>query len=164
MKTLFVMRHAKSSWNEPELNDFDRPLIEQGEKRTWKIVDFLLKKQVKIDLILSSPAVRALETAKIIANGLNMPEQSLRIEKSIYLAEAEQLQDLFYELPALMDHLMIVGHNVGITNFINEYLEKKLEPVPTSAVVCINFDTDDWSQISAGNATLRFLVYPKMLG
>jgi phosphohistidine phosphatase len=157
------MRHAKSSWGEPELADFDRPLIEKGEMRTQKIVDFLLKKEVSIDLILSSPTVRALETAKIIARGLNLPGESLRLEKSIYDAETSHLHDLFYDLPEFVNHLMIIGHNPTVTRFSNEFIEKKMDSMPTSAVVCINFDTDDWCQINPGNAKLKFLIYPKMI-
>jgi phosphohistidine phosphatase len=163
MKTLYVMRHAKSSWGEPELADFDRPLIEKGEMRTKKIVDFLLKKEVNIDMILSSPAVRALETAKIIARGLKLPEENLRFDKSIYEAETSQLHDLFLDLPAFVNHLMIIGHNPTVTYFSNEFMEKKIDSMPTSAIVCINFDTDDWTQITPGNAKLKFLIYPKMI-
>ena len=164
MKTLYVMRHAKSAWGEPGQDDFDRPLLEKGKKRTKTVIDFLLKKEVKLDMILSSPAVRALETAKIMAHGLNLPDDHLRLEKSIYAAEADRLTDLFYDLPSFVNKLMIIGHNPGVTNFINEYIRKKIDPIPTSGIACITFDTDEWTEIAASNAKMKFVIFPKMLG
>ena len=73
MKTLYLVRHAKSSWEEPGVSDADRPLIPKGLKKTQLIVDFLLKRETKIDLMISSPAVRAYETAKLVAAGLDYP-------------------------------------------------------------------------------------------
>jgi phosphohistidine phosphatase len=163
MKTLYVMRHAKSSWGEPGLDDFDRVLLEKGKKRTKNIIDFLLKKEVKVDLIISSPAVRALETARIMARGLNLPDESLRLEKTIYNSEPDQFYDLFYELPSSVNQLMIIGHNPTVTDFINDFLARKIDPLSTSAIACIAFDTEEWTKITAGNGTLKFIVYPKML-
>ena len=163
MKTLYIMRHAKSSWGEPGMEDFDRPLLEKGKKRTRTIIDFLLKKDARVDLIIASPAVRALETAKIMIHGLRVEEEQLRIEKSLYAAEKERYYDIFYDLPASVDNLMIIGHNPAISNFINDFLDEKTDPVPTSGIACFEFNTDDWTQISTADNRVVFLMYPKML-
>jgi len=164
MKTLYVMRHAKSSWGEPGLDDFDRPLLEKGKKRTKDVIDFLLKKKVTPGLILSSPAVRAIETARIMAFGLNIPQESIREEKLIYTSESERLEDLFYDLPGSIDSLMLIGHNPAMTNFVNNFIEQKIDVLPTSGVVGLEFDTDDWSGIISKKPVLKFMIFPKMLG
>jgi phosphohistidine phosphatase len=163
MKTLYIMRHAKSAWGEPGLEDFNRPLLEKGKKRTKTIIDYLLSKQVKPELIISSPAVRALETAHIMAHGLGLNKNDIRFEKSIYTADTEQLEDLFYDLPASLSHLMIVGHNPAVTNFVNDFLENKIDALPTSAVVAIEFNTKKWDDYKKSNHSVKFIIFPKML-
>jgi phosphohistidine phosphatase len=164
MKTLFVMRHAKSSWGEPGLDDFDRPLLEKGKKRTKNIIDFLLKKKVTLDMILTSPAVRAIETARIMAHALNLPSESIKEEKKIYTADAAQLEDLFYDLPKSVDNLLLIGHNPTMTSFANNFLEQKIDFMPTSAIVGLEFNIDDWSEIGVHKPELKFIIFPKMLG
>lgn len=158
------MRHAKSSWGEPGLDDFDRPLLEKGKKRTKNIIDFLLTKKVSLDMILSSPAVRAIETAKILAHGLNLPLENIREEKKIYTADAEQLEDLFFDLPKSVNNLMLVGHNPTMTHFANTFIEQKIDFMPTSAIVGLEFDLDDWADFRSSKPTLKFMIFPKMLG
>ncbi len=164
MKTLFVMRHAKSALGSPDQTDLDRPLLEKGKKRTKHIIDYLLKKQVKVDLLLTSPAVRSNETAIIMAHGLNIPESNMREEKLIYSADSDRLFDLFYDLPSSVNKLMIIGHNPAVTNFVNIYLDEKIDALPTSGVVCLSFETDDWTQIASCMVRVDFIVFPKMLG
>jgi phosphohistidine phosphatase len=164
MKTLYLMRHAKSSWGEPGLDDFDRPLLEKGKKRTKNIIDFLLTKKVSLDMILSSPAVRAIETAKIMAHGLSLPLENIREEKKIYTADAEQLEDLFFDLPKSVNNLMLVGHNPTMTYFANTFIEQKIDFMPTSAIVGLEFDLDDWGDLRSSIPTLKFMIFPKMLG
>jgi len=164
MKTLLIMRHAKSAWGSPDLADLDRPLLEKGKKRTKHIIDYLLKKQVKVDLLLTSPAVRSMETAIIMAHGLTIPESDIREEKLIYSADCDRLFDLFYDLPLPVNNLMIIGHNPTVTNFVNIYLDEKIDVLPTSGLVCLAFETDDWTQIASCMVRVEFIVFPKMLG
>jgi len=164
MKTVYVMRHAKSSWGEPGLDDFDRPLLEKGKKRTRTIIEYLLQKGIKPGLIVSSPAVRASETAQILAHGLSIDKESLRFDKSIYTSDAERLEDIFYDLPKQVDSLMLIGHNPAVTNFVNPYLENKIDALPTSAVVAIQFNTNEWEKVFDSVAVVLFIIFPKMLG
>ncbi|NVO21583.1 MAG: histidine phosphatase family protein [Bacteroidetes bacterium] len=163
MKTLYIMRHAKSSWGEPGMDDFDRPLLEKGKKRTRTIIDYLLKKETKIDLILSSPALRALDTAWIMAHGLSLKEEDVRVEKSIYTSDKDKFYDLFYDLPSGIKSLMIIGHNPAVTNLVNDFLQDKIDPMSTSGIACLEYNVKDWTEIAAANSKLKFLIYPKML-
>lgn len=163
MKTLYLMRHAKSSWGEPGLDDFDRPLLEKGKKRTKIIIDFLLNKGVTLDMILSSPAVRAIDTARIIAHGLKVPVENISEVKKIYTADTGQLEDLFFDLPKSVDNLLLIGHNPTMTSFANTFLEQKIDFMPTSAVVGLEFGINDWSEIGLHKPELKFVIFPKML-
>lgn len=163
MKTLYIVRHAKSSWEHPELADIRRPILEKGKKRTKRIIDDLLRRETVVDLIISSPAVRAVETAYIIGNALRHGENEIQTDSLLYYTDADRLFNLFFDLPSGVDALMIVGHNPTLTNFANHFLEKKIDSIPTSGTVCLDFDTDKWEDIDAMNSKLRFFITPKML-
>ena len=98
MKTLYIVRHAKSSWDHPGLEDHQRPLLEKGKKRTRYIIDYLLKNESKPGIIISSHAVRAHETAKIIANAFNYPENEIVISKNLYFCDLDSCYNLFFDL------------------------------------------------------------------
>lgn len=163
MKTLYIVRHAKSSWKFPELSDEERPLLEKGKKRTRKIIDFLQKKEVQPDLIISSHAERALETARIIAHGLNYPADDIHISRQVYHANADKLYDQFFDLRDSVNSLMIVGHNPSLTNFANFFLEDKIEWLPTSGVVSIHFDTTSWVELPMASWKSNFVIFPRDL-
>ncbi|MBK7174725.1 MAG: histidine phosphatase family protein [Bacteroidales bacterium] len=164
MKTLFVMRHAKSAWGEPGLNDFDRPILEKGKKRTQNVIHYLMKKKVNPDLVFSSPALRAMETAILMVNGLELNKQTLRVEKSIYTSDADQLEDLFLEVPRSVSEVLLIGHNPAVTDFVNKFLDESIEYMPTSGVVSLTFNINEWDEIIKSRPKLNFIVFPKMLG
>jgi len=161
MKTLYLIRHAKSSWNFPDLADDQRPLLEKGKKRAKKVVDYLLDKDIKVDYIISSHAVRALETAKIIAHALHYPLNEIKVEHLIYHANPDKLFDQFYDIPEKCESLMLVGHNPTFTSFANCFLDDKIDWLPTSGVVSISFDTDRWEDVVNVKCKTNFVVYPK---
>lgn len=163
MKTLFLMRHAKSSWKHAELNDLDRPLLEKGLKRTRTIIEYFLNNDVKIELIICSHALRSADTARIIARAFNVGENNFRIEKGVYTADADLLADQLYDLPESVSNVMIVGHNPAITNLANKFLNEKTDYLPTSGVVAVDFDTNDWDELLSVDFTTRFTIFPKML-
>ena len=163
MKTLYIVRHAKSSWNFPELSDEERPLLEKGKKRTRKIINFLQEKDVSVDLIISSHATRALETARIIAHGIGYTVDNIRISQQVYYASADQLYDQFFDLSDDIQSLMIVGHNPAFTNFANHFLDKKIDWLPTSGVVSVTFDTNIWVNLPLAKRKMNFIIYPKQL-
>lgn len=163
MKTLYIVRHAKSSWDSLDLPDEQRPLLEKGKKRTKKVIDFLHEKNIKVDYMISSHAVRALETAKILAHALNYPKESIRIEKSIYYGNADSILDQFFDLPAHAESLLIVGHNPALTDFVNLFLSKPIDNLPTSGVVSFSFDTVHWEEIRTAKRKTNFTLFPKEL-
>jgi len=163
MKTLYLIRHAKSSWETPGQSDTDRQLVPKGIKKTKKIVDFLLKRNISIDLMLSSQAVRAYETAKIVAVGLNYPVEKIKIDRKIYDGYYDRILDLIYGTSNEVNSLMIFGHNPTITQLANLFLHPGIEDMPTSAVVCISFTTERWEQIPTSEAKQEFVIFPKML-
>ena len=163
MNTLYLVRHAKATLENRMERDIDRQLLEKGLKRTRHIIDFLTKRKTTVDLIVSSPAVRAYETARVLAHALNFPQINIKIERLLYEGDAEKIGDLFYDLPQNKDSLMIVGHNPSITNFANIFLPEPIDYLPTSGVVGIQFDTNSWDEIWQAEKISNFVITPKML-
>lgn len=163
MKTVYIVRHAKSSWDISGIPDEERPLLEKGKKRTKKIIDFLHRQDISVDYIISSHAVRALETAKILAHALNYPKDNIKVDPHIYFANGNSIFNQFYDLPDQYNSVMIVGHNPALTDLVNHYLRPKIDNLPTSGVVSITFDTDQWERIHLANHTINFVVFPKEL-
>lgn len=159
MKTLYIARHAKSSWDFPLLSDEERPLMEKGKKNTIKAAEFLLQKQVKIDVIISSHAVRALETAKIFAQVLQYPQDQIIIAEQVYHASGEDLTDVLFELDDRYTSAMIVGHNPTMTDYLNRFLKQPVENFKTSGVACISFDTDQWAKIPLAKHKVNFITF-----
>lgn len=162
MKTLYLMRHAKSSWKHAELNDLERPLLEKGLKRTRLVIEYLQEKNTNIELIITSNAVRAVDTARIIAHAFKVDESNFRIEKGVYMADNDSLFDQLFDLPEKVTQVMMIGHNPSITNFANTFMDEKIDYLPTSGVVAIRFDTDQWEKLPLANHKLGFIVYPRM--
>jgi phosphohistidine phosphatase len=163
MKTLYLIRHAKAAWDMPGVSDADRPLIPKGVKRTQLILGYLKDRNTSIDLIISSPAVRAYETAKIIAAGLDYPENKIKTDRKIYDGYYDRILDIIYGAANNIDSIMIFGHNPTITHLANLFLHPGIEIMPTSCVACISFATDKWEQIPSMEPKNEFVVFPKML-
>jgi len=163
MKKLYLVRHAKSSWEEPGVTDFDRPLLEIGITKTKKVIRYLKEHKVKIDLMISSPAERAVRTAALIAKGIGYPEEKIRLERKIYDGYYDRILDLIYAVPNQVDSLMIFGHNPTITHLSNLFLHPGIEPLPTTGIVCISFDTDKWESIPLVEPVREFVVFPRQL-
>ena len=163
MKTLYVVRHAKASMKDPSIADRERPLLEKGKKRTKRIIDFLKLHRVKPDVILSSSAKRAVETAEYISRGLSCPDDIIQKLAYFYDIDERGLINEFMDFPDKYDSVMIVGHNPAITNFINNFSKKKMDSLPTSGVVCIKFNMDSWDEIESARHTIEFVIYPAIL-
>ncbi|NTV82928.1 MAG: hypothetical protein HGA23_01330 [Bacteroidales bacterium] len=163
MKTIYIVRHAKSSWDQVDTPDEQRPLMEKGKKRTKKVIDFLHHNKVEVDYIISSHAVRALETARILAHALKYPKENIKIDKHVYFASGSSLIDQFFDLPERFNSVMIVGHNPSLTDFSNQFLATPIDNLPTSGVVSISFDTDKWEKIPLAARKTNFVLIPKEL-
>jgi len=163
MKTIILVRHAKSSWEDFRLPDHDRPLLDMGVRRTALIADYLAGKGIAVDLFLSSTAARAYDTAKIIAEKLNYPESKIVTNENLYHGSANDIFSELYGLPDDIKAVMVFGHNPSFTYFVNHYLSPTIENLPTSGTVGISFETDKWEEIDSSKFHVNFMVTPKML-
>jgi phosphohistidine phosphatase len=160
MKTLFLIRHAKSSWDDTSLADRDRPLNDRGRRDAPKMGERLAKRDVSPDLILSSPAVRALETAEIIAKKLDYRRKDIVVDDRLYAVAADDLLDVIHKLDDKLRRVMLFGHNPELTELAHR-LSGKISHLPTCAVAEFRFDAKLWSKIGKVKPTKVALDYPK---
>ncbi len=162
MKTLYIVRHAKSSWKDAELKDFERPLKRKGVQDAFLIAEKLSELNVAPQHVLSSPAVRAYETAKIFCNTLSFSKENIETNSSIYNAALEELQTILLNIDNKLDAVILFGHDPGLTNFVAYLTKQSYEKIPTSGVVAIQFETDQWNIIKEHSGKITFFIYPKM--
>jgi phosphohistidine phosphatase len=148
MKTLFLVRHAKSSWDDPALADKDRPLNDRGKRDAPKMGERLAKAGAKPDLILSSPAKRALTTAEIIARKLGYKRKNIVVDDRLYAVESEVLLEVIRRLDDGAECVMLFGHNPELTELAHR-LSSKISHMPTCAVAELTFDVKSWKRIGA---------------
>jgi len=160
MKTLILVRHGKSSW-EYNVSDKDRPLMERGVKDVIKVVKEFQKNSVQIDAAYSSPANRALHTAMIFLRTINFPYTNFEVSSDLYDFSGEDVYRFITGLNNDKDTVIIFGHNEAFTHIANSLGSRSIDNVPTSGLVHLRFDTNDWSAVTAGN-TVRTL-FPKHL-
>lgn len=163
MKTIYVVRHAKSSWENYSLSDHDRPLLEMGVRRTSRMADFLTSEKIKVDLFISSTARRAIDTAKLIAEGIGYPVDNIKAVRNLYHGSANAIFTELYGLAEEVNSVMIFGHNPAFTYFVNDFLDPTIENLPTTGTVSISFETDKWEEIDNAGFKVNFMVTPKML-
>lgn len=159
MKTLFVLRHAKSSWDDPDLADFDRPLNERGNTTAPFMGRLMASNGFAPDLILSSPAVRARETAALAKEAGDI-DAEIQYDERIYEASPGTLRQVVADADNKFRSLMIVGHNPGMEGFI-KYLTGRLESMPTAALAVIDLDIASWEEIDGERGILRKVFRPK---
>lgn len=161
MKTVYLVRHAKSSWKDASLDDFDRPLNKRGERDAPFMGELLKKNGIKPDVILSSPANRAITTAKIIAKEMGYPEKAIVEDKTVYLATAGELLSIIQDLDDKVNSVMIFGHNPGLTTFGNYLGDKYNDNIPTCAITGIELNIDDWDDARPDVGKTFLYEYPK---
>ena len=161
MKTLFLLRHAKSSWKDETLADFERPLNSRGKRATQTLSAFLTKEKINPDLILSSPAVRARQTIEAILHSSKLSSE-LRFDERIYEATADKLLDVVSEIEKTSQSVIIVGHNPGLEELLDG-LTGESKTMPTGALAKITFKDSNWNSIGSRAGTLEWLVKPKEL-
>lgn len=161
MKNLFLIRHAKSSWDNPHLSDFDRPLNERGKRDAPFMSQILKKNNIKPNVIYSSGANRAISTALIIAKGLDYNEENIIIDKNIYESSLADLLEIIHKIPVEIKTAILVGHNPGI-NILSDYVsDKTIDNIPTCGVVGIEFKQKKWEDIKQKSGKQFFFEYPK---
>ncbi|UCD25855.1 MAG: histidine phosphatase family protein [Gemmatimonadota bacterium] len=163
MKTLSLVRHAKSSWKDRTLADHDRPLNKRGKRDAPRMGRRLAKSGVRPDLIVTSTAVRARLTAETIATEIGYPVAHIMMDQEIYHAGTNGLLDLIRSLGDANDHVMLFGHNPDITELVNCLTDTYLENVPTCGIAHIRFDTNSWTNVGSVAAELLEFDYPKRI-
>ncbi len=159
MKTLLIMRHAKSSWNSSELRDFDRPLNRRGQKAAPLMGNVIYKHCLQPELFVSSPAKRAKQTVVRVKETLQS-EAAIRFDKRIYEADPATLRQVVSELADEIKRVLIVGHNPGLEGFI-KFLSGESLVMPTAALAELNLNAEKWTDISAGCGKLESFFRPK---
>jgi len=161
MKKLYLVRHAKSTREYPELTDFERPLNIRGRIDAPVMSELLKKMGITPDIILSSPANRALATARLFAEHLHYPLNKIKVVEEIYEAWRENLVDVLKKLDSGKVSVMLIGHNPGL-QLLAEYLaDFPHENIPTCGIVGLELHLDDWSDIKEKSGKLLFFEFPK---
>ena len=171
MKTLLLLRHAKSSWDDLSLADFDRPLAARGQKAAPVMADYLRKKDLRPDLVLLSPAARARETWALVAHTLG-GQIEVKELRGLYLGAPSRLLDAVRRAPDRADRVMLIGHNPGMEHLAmvlagpaskRKAMAKLHDKFPTAALAEIEFDAGSWKDLARESGRLKRLVWPREL-
>ncbi len=171
MKTLTLLRHAKSSWNDPTERDFDRPLNERGKRAARLMGEAMRRESMRFDVVLTSPAVRTLETLALTALGYGR-ELVAQEDRRIYLASSVTLLEVLRECDAGSDSVLLVGHNPGLEDMILDLLPEEGDTAlrdavfvkfPTASIAVLQCDVDDWGALDRRKAQLTRFIRPRDL-
>lgn len=161
MKTLIVVRHAKSSWSESGISDFDRPLNERGKRDAPEMADRLQKELKKIDLFISSPAKRAKKTAQLFAEKFRYDEGKIVFFPELYLAGPRDFVAAITQTSPEVNSVIIFSHNPGITEFVNTLTDTRIDDMPTCAVFIATVNSDKWGDFEKADKEFQLFDYPK---
>jgi len=161
MKQVIFVRHAKSSWDYPELTDFERPLNKRGKRDAPFMGKLLLQLGFVPQLIVSSPALRAYFTARIIARQIDYPLEKLNTDERLYEASASDFLKVINELKNGYSSVMLVGHNPGVTIAVNLLSNKSIENIPTAGIAVVKFNLNYWEEVEIRTGNLIALEFPK---
>lgn len=161
MKTLLIMRHAKSSWDEIGLRDSERPLNKRGKRDAPAMGALLRERNFRLDRIVSSPAVRALCTAEAVAEQMQYSSEAIVQENRLYEASAIQLLMVVYSWDDAWNTVLMVGHNPGLTQFVNQLTGMGVDNVPTAGIVTIKYAVEQWRDIGNVKGQIHSFEYPK---
>jgi phosphohistidine phosphatase len=171
MKRLTILRHAKSSWDDPNLADFDRPLNDRGRKEARRIGGELNQRKTRFDLCVASTAARVRGTLDGFVEGYGEPDFEIRFEPKIYEATMSTLLHIVRGLPGSSSAPLIVGHNPGLHQLVleladgdrSELRDRAESKFPTAALAAIEFDADNWTDVGSGSGLIVELIFPKEL-
>lgn len=164
MKTLLIIRHAKSSWDNSIVNDIDRPLNDRGKRDAPAMAQRLIKTNVRIGLFVSSPAKRARNTAALFIREYGRPEKEILFIPELYHASVQTFKETVSALDEKYDSVALFSHNPGITAFVNTLTSVRLDNMPTCGVFAVTSLAEHWSEFSSAGATFWFFDYPKATG
>lgn len=161
MRTLFLVRHAKSSWDNPGLRDFDRPLNDRGLHDAPRMGKLLYQIGIRPDLLVSSPAKRALTTAQFFARAFDIPETDIVCNEQIYEAAPSQILRIISGLPDTAETVFLFGHNPTFTDVANHFSAGYVDNLPTCGVIQIVSTAARWAEVYEANARIKAHFFPK---
>ena len=161
MRTLYITRHAKSSWDDPRADDFHRPLNDRGQRDAPFMAQVFRSRNEPVDLLMSSTAVRALTTAHLFAMALGMERSAVQEDRMMYLAELPALIKRVDQLPDSAKRVMLFGHNPGLSELVEFLGDADLGEIPTCATVRIDLPINSWREASRGLGSVVWSDFPK---
>ena len=166
MKFILLLRHAKSSWSDPGLDDFDRPLAGRGLKDVPRMGKFLKKIRYKPEYVVSSPAARAAQTARICVESMKQDEQIIVWDENLYFESSQKYIEAVQQSPNRVDTIMLVGHNPLIETAATVLSGRKKNTafrIPTAGLVCLESYAVRWQDITPGTCQVKWMMIPKVL-
>jgi phosphohistidine phosphatase len=161
MKKLYLVRHAKSSWEETGLEDIERPLNKRGKKDAPFMGHLMKQKNINPDLMITSPAERALSTAKIFCQEMEIPVNNLLVESRLYAAARKEILYIIHKFDKEKNSAMLFSHNPGLSDLADSLTSGKINDIPTCGIVALSSKINDWSEVNDSNCKLDFFEYPK---
>jgi phosphohistidine phosphatase len=162
MKKLYIIRHAKSSWKDMSLTDYDRPLNKRGKHNSKFMGELLQKNGVKADIIISSPAKRASDTAINIAKEIDYPTENIIYDESIYEASSSTLLHIIQAIDDKYQKVFLIGHNPSLNTLLDHLIPNNdIYNIVTAGIVELELDIDSWKHLSAKNCRFLSFEYPK---
>ena len=161
MKTLLLVRHAKSSWDNSSLNDFDRPLNERGQRDAPVMAKRLLDRKIAIDAFVSSPAKRAKKTAELFIKEFGAKKDAIIFHEDLYGAIPENFYKVIGDVDNNYESIALFSHNPGITDFASGLTNARIDEMPTCAIFAVKIHTDKWSEFETAAKEFWFFDYPK---
>jgi phosphohistidine phosphatase len=159
-----LVRHAKSSWDNPSMADFDRPLNDRGNADAPEMAKRIDEKKIKLDVLVTSPAKRAKQTCKHFAKELDMKKKKIIEVEELYEAGTENFYNAIEQFKKKWDNVAVFSHNPGITSFVNQLTDTHVDDMPTCAVFAIKADLKDWKDFREAKKEFWFFDYPKNSG
>ncbi|MEI6949955.1 histidine phosphatase family protein [Paraflavisolibacter sp. H34] len=161
MKTLIIVRHAKSSWADDTQDDRDRPLNDRGKKDAPEMAKRLKEKGIRPDLFLSSPAKRARKTARFFAEEFGGSKKEIVEEEKLYEAPSANFYEVLGQLDDKYETVVLFSHNPGITDFANTLDTVRIDDMPTCSMLAVQAHTGHWSAFRESEKEFLFFDYPK---
>lgn len=161
MKTLYIIRHAKSSWDDPNLTDFDRPLNNRGKSDAKMMAEIFANQVKSVGAFVSSTAKRAVKTTNQFIERDDLSYNTIEYTDLLYHASAQKIADVIAGQENQNDSIAIVGHNPGLTDFANEFGNVTIDNLPTTGILAFAFDIEKWENVLSGDGKLLFFEYPK---
>ena len=162
MKTLILVRHAKSDWGDPALSDIDRPLNNRGKKDAPEMAKRLKERKLDVDAFITSPAKRARKTASVFFKEFDLKKERLIEEPELYGASENEFYKVIGNVKDKYDCIGLFSHNPGLTDFANRLTETRVDNIPTTGIFAVQADCKSWSEFREAKKEFLFFDYPKL--